>query len=386
MAYQILDPQDLVLSADSTVTPLWSNFQTELSTFFTSSLQSESLQRNSYLTVYNNDPDNESIVNEEIQFSIAYGSLRGSDGFPFNVLKPDFTPTRVIYGQYRSLLLGDEEALFNFGGYESDEIIALNVERARFKEKLLPTSFELSLSTTDLTFLDENGDIINPPLNQDPSNTRGTITLISDALYYPPTFTNAGRVYNIISGSLINGIHTGSNSLGYIRDRGSYGLLYPDVGVIVLNALGLKSPMFFDNGDELQLFGGIDLPFNSAEVDITNPLNVKLNTNYLFNVISQSVVIDPSLTFKLQSEETLSSNYVFIRARNSDFNYSTNPSFISGSTGDLINELLIDQPRTYITTVGMYNDNNELLAVAKLSRPLQKDFTKECLIRVKLDF
>jgi hypothetical protein len=41
---------------------------------------------------------------------------------------------------------------------------------------------------------------------------------------------------------------------------------------------------------------------------------------------------------------------------------------------------------TYVTTVGMYNDNNELLAVAKLSKPLQKDFTKEALVRVKLDF
>ena len=46
----------------------------------------------------------------------------------------------------------------------------------------------------------------------------------------------------------------------------------------------------------------------------------------------------------------------------------------------------INNPQTYITTVGLYNDTNQLLAVAKLSRPLPKDFTKEALIRVKLDF
>jgi hypothetical protein len=46
----------------------------------------------------------------------------------------------------------------------------------------------------------------------------------------------------------------------------------------------------------------------------------------------------------------------------------------------------INQPQTYITTVGMYNDSNDLLAVAKMSRPLLKDFTKEALVRVKLDF
>jgi hypothetical protein len=49
-------------------------------------------------------------------------------------------------------------------------------------------------------------------------------------------------------------------------------------------------------------------------------------------------------------------------------------------------DLFINSPTTYITTVGLYNDTNELLAVAKLSKPLKKDFTKEALVRVKLDF
>jgi hypothetical protein len=77
---------------------------------------------------------------------------------------------------------------------------------------------------------------------------------------------------------------------------------------------------------------------------------------------------------------------VFVRSRNAEFNYSTNPSFISGSTGEVVFDQFINNPQVYITTVGMYNDANELVAVAKLSRPLLKDFTKECLIRVKLDF
>jgi hypothetical protein len=89
--------------------------------------------------------------------------------------------------------------------------------------------------------------------------------------------------------------------------------------------------------------------------------------------------------FKLQSEETVSSNYVFVRVRNSEFNYSTNPSNISGS-GELRHDVMVNTPQSYITTVGMYNDNNDLLGVAKLSRPLLKDFTKEALIRIKLDY
>ena len=90
--------------------------------------------------------------------------------------------------------------------------------------------------------------------------------------------------------------------------------------------------------------------------------------------------------FELNSQETISSDYVFIRARNNEFNYTENPSFISGSTGEVIFPYFINNPQTFPTTVGMYNDSNDLLAVAKLSRPIQKDFTKEALIRVKLDF
>ena len=103
---------------------------------------------------------------------------------------------------------------------------------------------------------------------------------------------------------------------------------------------------------------------------------------YLYRAISASL----SSGFKLNSQETITSDYVFIRPKSSEFNYSENPSFISGSTGEVIYSNFINNPQTYITTVGLYNDSNELLAVAKLSKPLVKDFTKEALIRVKLDF
>ena len=88
----------------------------------------------------------------------------------------------------------------------------------------------------------------------------------------------------------------------------------------------------------------------------------------------------------MNSQETITSDYIFCRARNSEFNYSANPSFITGSTGQVAFSSFINNPQVYMTTVGMYNDANECIAVAKLSRPLLKDFTKESLVRVKLDF
>ena len=73
------------------------------------------------------------------------------------------------------------------------------------------------------------------------------------------------------------------------------------------------------------------------------------------------------------------------RVKNSEFNYTTNPSFIDAQ-GSLRFQSMVDQPTVYITTVGLYNDGGELLAVAKLSKPLAKDFTKESLIKVKIDY
>ena len=89
--------------------------------------------------------------------------------------------------------------------------------------------------------------------------------------------------------------------------------------------------------------------------------------------------------FTLNSQEAVSSNYAFVRVRNNDYNYTTNPSIITGS-GDFVYSNFINSPQTFITTVGLYNNDNDLLAVAKLSKPLVKDFTKEALIRIKMDW
>ena len=87
----------------------------------------------------------------------------------------------------------------------------------------------------------------------------------------------------------------------------------------------------------------------------------------------------------MDSEEKVTSQYYFTRVKNNEFNYTTNPSYID-DTGTLRFSSMTDNPTVYITTVGMYNEGGDLLAVAKLSKPLAKDFTKESLIRVKVDY
>ncbi len=87
-----------------------------------------------------------------------------------------------------------------------------------------------------------------------------------------------------------------------------------------------------------------------------------------------------------KSSEAVKSTHYFVRIKNSEYNFSNNPTFTSGSQGQFAHPSMYRDPKVYITTVGLYNDQNELLATAKLSKPLLKSFTREALIRIKLEF
>ena len=90
--------------------------------------------------------------------------------------------------------------------------------------------------------------------------------------------------------------------------------------------------------------------------------------------------------FQARREEVISSQHYFCRVPNKEFNFSSNPTFTSGSQGNFTVPTFYRNPKSFITQVGLYNDNNELLAIAKLSKPLLKSYSREAIIKVKLDF
>jgi hypothetical protein len=96
--------------------------------------------------------------------------------------------------------------------------------------------------------------------------------------------------------------------------------------------------------------------------------------------------ISASADFQARRTENVSTSHYFVRANNREFNFSNNPTFVTGSVGQFTQALFEKDPHVYITTVGLYNDANELLAVAKTSKPVEKSFDKEVAIKVKLDF
>ena len=331
MAFKRFDTEDIVVSSDSISSPAWSNNQVTLTTFAYNNDQigTGSAGGQYYWNIYQTGSTDSTAA---IQFSIAYGHRNGLGAIPYNSSVVGKSPSSTVYGQFRTLINGDENTDFQFGTSTPDNLFFISVERARFKEKILPGSLTLKLTY--------NGNSV--------VLTDNSVTASVD------TYKDSGREYLIYSGAA-----------GQIDNTDTvYGKLYPDVGIMVLNGDILSSSQYVEH---------IDI---STDLSDGQPNG---NPAVLHNAI------DAGQNFTLRAEETLSSNYVFVRARNSEFNYSTNPSNISGS-GELQHSSMIDTPQAYITAVGLYNDNNDLLAVSKLSTPLLKDFTKEALVRIKLDY
>ena len=89
--------------------------------------------------------------------------------------------------------------------------------------------------------------------------------------------------------------------------------------------------------------------------------------------------------FQSRRTENVQTQHYFVRATNREFNYSNNPTY-TNDDGTFVESSFETDPKTYITTVGLYNDSNELIAVAKTSQPIPKSFEREILIKVKLSF
>ena len=351
MGFKRLEVDDFVVSAQAQTATCWTGNVPALSNFYTQSNQVNGASGVYYVTVFN---ENATASNSQAQFEIAYGNQNGGGALAFNqTAAPGVSPASTIYGQYRTLVLEDENSTFSFGGVTGSSIYVISVERARYKQALFPGSLNLTLSGSNSTILKLTDD----------SN-----------MVQIPTYYGTTRAYQIISGSNGYSYNSASGGTGYTSTVGSYGLFLPDIGTIILNAAALDLP---------HASGGIALnTLRTSNTNTNNPTRLFSTSSGRIGLTTGSI----TSSFSLNSNETITSDFVFCRARNAEFNYTENPSFISGSTGAVLYDLFINSPTTYITTVGMYNDSNELLAVAKLSKPLKKDFTKEALIRVKLDF
>jgi hypothetical protein len=244
----------------------------------------------------------------------------------------------------------------------SDDIYAINISRQNFRDRIESGNWQLTLSAVD------NDNVPNP---------NNTITLIDETVDYigtskaNPTYTLnslGGEVYGVYSGSLETGIDIDA-------DKEPYGLFFPDNGVIILN------------GE--MLYASASIVTRRTDATSSGAFSLSSNAEMLFTSISASM--SAGFPFKATTSETKMPTYCFIRINNYEFNYTLNPSYF-----DVVNDgkdsLVVKDklrmskfPFVYITTIGLYNDNGDLLAVAKLSKPIKKTFSDELVIKIKLE-
>ena len=346
---------DTVVNRTQVVTSgIWSGDTGSLNvnSTYTSSYQQSSTSGKYYIDVYNQAT---SSTSAEVQFSIAYGDILGYGAPTLTQDQSSVLSTTATYYQYANILMDSSDSTFNVysgsvaGGYNLQNFYAININRARYKERLDPGNVQLFLS-----------------------GTLGQISLIDDSGGTNENVTTAGRVYNLVSGSLNIGTSTSASIAQYsdTYTKQGYGLFYPDMGIILLNPTALSA--------------SVDDNLASATSSAAGIYHISDTPNY--GGVALLKAIDLGADFQARRTENVSTSHYFVRANNREFNFSNNPTFVTGSVGQFVQPTFENDPHVYITTVGLYNDANELLAVAKTSKPVEKSFDKEISIKVKLDF
>jgi hypothetical protein len=332
-------------------TGLWSGDAGSLTSFFTSSTQVTN-SGNYYYNVYSTNPLTDSSA--VAQFAVAYGHVNGSGSVSLSNSDDALLASKATYAQYKSILLDPTDSKFSFENgsgvaNDSNDIYAINLNRARYREKMDAGNWTLKVSGSNgvFHFIDDSGKKFGDNLGK------------------------AGRVFKVVSGSLNLGTEneatinttTASNNEGY-------GLFYPDRGIVILNPSAIADTI------------GDVKPWGGASQSVSGSLSVSVEQQN-HKLLVQA--IENGGDFEARRTENVSTQHFFVRATNREFNYSNNPTYVTGS-GTFTEKSFETDPKTYITTVGLYNDSNELIAVAKTSQPIEKSFDREVLIKVKLSF
>ena len=360
--YTPFQPGDVIENQQDTVTKgMWSGNVGNLLTFYTSSAETET-QKYYYYEVFQSGS---TVVGSEPQFAVQWGHRLGSGSATIGGGQNNDTPTRGVYSQYKLLLLDRDDDKFTINGVDTDSIYVINFNRARMREQLDPGNIEINLARISGSgYLSAHG--ANDYTSSGFIGVDGTghfTRLIDDSsIVTAPGVGTSGQVYNIVSGSIDDGVFNATSPT-------YYGLLYPQMGIAILNGNTLDSNVGFATATGSNTYGN--------------------NSYQLFTAISGAALFTQggdTLGFGARSSENIKSQHYFVRVKNAEYNLSNNPSYVTGSEGDFKQAGFLNDPKSYITTVGLYNDRRELLAVAKLSKPLLKSFTREALIKVKLDY
>jgi hypothetical protein len=384
-----------------------------------------------YANIYNNPVYVGGVLNENArpEMSITYGHRLGFGSRISGGGVRSVDVTKAVYNQYKNILLGpgDEKFTFpksgNLSGVDKDHVYIINFSSNALKERIDEGNLEFTLKLSQTI---KSKVVDGTPLTND-ETVEWSLTLRDDSRFQSQTqmqtgVTKIGRVFNLVKGSISDTELTDNQKYAISQNANNvglgegFGLFYPDLGIVVINPDAIANEIGGNIQDQIDSLEddkyeravnnvgmmlswcGVVDPLSNQSADLVNGIE-KNHQNFL----KLFTALQLGANFKSRSSEFIPSKHYFIRVRNTDFNYSNNPTFVyqnqeatrkSIETNSDKNYWLgrvrfndfVNDPRTYITTVGLYNENNELVAVAKLSVPILKTFDTETLIKVKLDF
>ena len=272
-----------------------------------------------------------------------------------------------IYNQMAQLLVGYDitGSIQRFdrdgdltGGEKINDALFVSFSRLLCKDEIKKGSFNLQLGVAE-------------------SRTApfGKITTITDR--------NAATSYKVNSPAGEYALLYATGNLDHGQTSGGYhacGLLFYQAGIAVLTASILNTKGGGTGGQ------GAGLIENTGHIQWINS-----TTSLTGAIVSEEVsgsanaLRERIQTLSFNNTTELNSTIYFCRANHNEFNFSSNPTYISNSK-IRVKAQSSDSPVSYITTVGLYSADNVLLAVAKLSEPLRKDPTMEYTLRVRLDY
>ena len=327
----------------------------------------------------------------ETQFSVAYADARGSGSDALGDTSDPSNlkaPTEAIYKQFASILLPEGEASGGFKisqqgdwvgslatGVRDDYLYILVAKRAKMKDRLNKKSWTLTLSgsSTNGTTTGTGGH--NILKLTDDSNNVGAVA------------TPAGPRHNIVEGEL------GSPTNAYTSR--SLGWIYPDQGIMIFSGAELSASIPGQTGIDSVTRVFKEQSSNSqisvltiSQSGFAPNLANGSNAGNALSLVQCMQNMGSSVSLRIRGEEDLTQENYFCRIKAGQYNFSNNPTFTSGS-GD-VNKLrhstMRGNPTTFITGIGLYNASGMLLATAKLSSPLKKNFVSEATVKVKLTY
>jgi hypothetical protein len=390
-----------MIYTDTPTRPLWgSNIGFTLTNFYTSSLQTAT-SKQYYYEIW---ASASLTCDDERMFAVAYGNISGSGSLydADDLSLTGDTPTRAIYNQHRLLCLDGDEVGLLLSGSRATELLtntplehfyAVSINRDKFGDKLDPGNFQLNVAELSGSYvemqyhtgsnvrvkpagklihlIDDSGDISNNALEY-------------NELVDSPASVSKPRA--IVSGTLSNGIYNNGASINGGREI--YGVVYPSLGLMLLSADVLNKSASFNsftasnaNGDNAhKLFTSISGAYAAHTSGFqARSIDVKKSQQYYISVMPTSEgfgTSNPTWVLPPGSEDPYSpGKTVTGLIKYSDMRWKG--STTTGIPGQTV---------IYVTSIGLYDDSKNLLAIAKLSEPIKHENNDMLSVTVKLEY